>query len=179
MAVTKSTILAAKKVIAMGEVVNFLKDLFPTQVQVAVGGIASFIGSSFAHIVGWNALVEALIVTMAIDWFTGMLAAYKYKKKHPNTTKGGWNSKVGFLGIIRKVSILAVVCFAHYLDYATGISAIHTIVVWFYIGNEGLSIVENAAKAGAPVPDSLKNKLDQLAHEKKERSDTNACESKH
>ena len=154
----------------MSEVANFFKDLFPTQVQVAVGAISSFIGSGFAHIIGWNALVEALIVTMAIDWITGMLAAFKYKKKHPNS-KGGLSSKVGFLGIIRKVSILAVVCFAHYLDYATGISAIHTIVVWFYIGNEGLSIIENAAKAGAPIPDSLKNKLDQLAHEKKERSD--------
>lgn len=150
--------------------INFFKELLPTQIQVAVGGVFSFIGSGFAYAVGWNSLVEALIVTMLIDWLTGMLAAFKYKRKHPNA-KGGLNSKIGFLGIVRKVSILAVVCFAHYLDFATGISAIHTMVVWFYIGNEGLSIIENAAKAGAPIPDSLKNKLDQLAHEKKERTD--------
>lgn len=162
----------------MNEIATFMKDMVPTQIQIVCGSIFSFIGSSIANLLGWNTLVETLCVAMAIDYLTGVLAAFRYKKKHPHS-KGGPNSKVGFLGIIRKVGIFAVVSFAHYLDYATGVSAIHTVVVWFYIGNEGLSIIENAAKAGAPIPETLKSKLDQLTHEKIERSDSNASESKH
>ena len=59
------------------------------------------------------------------------------------------NSRRGALGIVRKVSILCIVAFAHFLDHAMGTATIHTVIVWFYIGNEGLSVIENAAKAGA------------------------------
>lgn len=104
---------------------------------------------------------------MAIDYATGVLAAYRYKRKHP-ASKRGPSSRAGALGIIRKVSILCVVALAHYLDAAMGTSAAHTVVIWFYIGNEGLSIVENAGKAGAPIPKRLTETLEQLAKEKEE-----------
>ncbi len=71
------------------------------------------------------------------------------------------------------MSILCIVALAHYLDTAMGISAVHTMIVWFYIGNEGLSIIENTAKAGAPIPKRLTDTLEQLAKEK----DTQSAES--
>ena len=163
----------------MNELFNFFRELIPTQIQIVCGSVVSFIGSGLFNALGWNALVEFLVIAMVIDYFTGVLAAFKYKKKHPNAKSGGLNSKRGLLGILRKVCILSVVVFAHYLDYATGISAIHSVVVWFYIGNEGISIAENLDRAGVPIPEILRGKLDQLAHEKIERSDSNASESKH
>ena len=146
------------------DVMIFLKGMIPTQVQMIWGAICSAAGGAIGYLLGWNALVEALIVAMAIDYVTGVLAAYRYKRKHPNSRKGP-NSRVGALGIVRKASILCVVALAHYLDTAMGISAVHTLIVWFYIGNEGLSIIENVGKAGAPIPKKLRDTLEQLRNE--------------
>lgn len=156
----------------MQDVLIFLKGMIPTEVQMVWGAGCSVAGGLTGYLLGWNDLVETLIVAMVIDYITGVLAAYRYKRKHPNSKKGP-NSRVGALGIIRKVSILCIVALAHYLDTAMGISAVHTMIVWFYIGNEGLSIIENTAKAGAPIPKRLTDTLEQLAKEK----DTQSAES--
>ena len=63
--------------------------------------------------------------------------------------------------------ILLLVVVAHEIDIATGAPAVKTIVVWFFAGNEGLSIIENAAKAGVPIPRKLRDTLEQLSNEKK------------
>lgn len=153
----------------MQDVLIFLKGMIPTEVQMVWGAGCSVAGGLTGYLLGWNDLVETLIVAMVIDYITGVLAAYRYKRKHPNSKKGP-SSRVGALGIIRKVSILCIVALAHYLDTAMGISAVHTMIVWFYIGNEGLSIIENAAKAGAPIPKRLTDTLEQLAKEKDTQS---------
>ena len=153
----------------MQDVLIFLKGMIPTEVQMVWGAGCSVAGGLTGYLLGWNDLVETLIVAMAIDYITGVLAAYRYKRKHPNSKKGP-SSRVGALGIIRKVSILCIVALAHYLDTAMGISAVHTMIVWFYIGNEGLSIIENGAKAGAPIPKRLTDTLEQLAKEKDTQS---------
>ena len=153
----------------MQDVLIFLKGMIPTEVQMVWGAGCSVAGGLTGYLLGWNDLVETLIVAMVIDYITGVLAAYRYKRKHPNSKKGP-SSRVGALGIIRKVSILCIVALAHYLDTAMGISAVHTMIVWFYIGNEGLSIIENAAKAGAPIPKRLTDTLEQLAKEKDAQS---------
>ena len=153
----------------MQDVWMFLKGMIPTEMQMVWGAGCSVAGGMAGYILGWNDLVETLLTAMAIDYATGILAAYHYKRKHP-TSKRGPNSRVGALGIIRKVSILCVVALAHYLDTAMGTSAAHTVVVWFYIGNEGLSIIENVGKAGAPIPKRLSETLEQLQLEKNERS---------
>ena len=156
----------------MQDVLIFLKGMIPTEVQMVWGAGCSVAGGLTGYLLGWNDLVETLIVAMVIDYITGVLAAYRYKRKHPNSKKGP-SSRVGALGIIHKVSILCIVALAHYLDTAMGISAVHTMIVWFYIGNEGLSIIENTAKAGAPIPKRLTDTLEQLAKEK----DTQSAES--
>ena len=62
--------------------------------------------------------------------------------------------------------ILLLVVLGHEVEKAVGIPAVQSVVVWFFIGNEGLSIVENAAKAGLPVPAKLREALEQLSQEK-------------
>ena len=79
------------------------------------------------------------------------------------------NSQKGFKGIARKIFILMIVTIAHRLDLALGTTGICTMATSFYIANECLSITENAAKAGIPIPKAIKNSLEQLSREKKVR----------
>ena len=104
--------------------------------------------------------LEALLVLMVLDYITGLLAAYI----NPNLQL---NSNRGVKGICKKIMILLLIVLAHELEKATGIPAVQSIVVWFFIGNEGLSIIENAEKAGIPVPAKLRDTLEQLQTEKK------------
>ena len=76
--------------------------------------------------------------------------------------------KRGFKGICKKVLILSIVALAHFIADLMGAEATRVLVIWFFIGNEGLSIVENAANAGVSVPRKLKETLEQLSKEKQE-----------
>ncbi len=117
------------------------------------------VGTMFAYLCGWNDLIETLMIAMVIDYATGMLAAYI-------SPQLALNSQKGFRGIAKKVTILAMVGTAYHFGQIMSQPAIYTMVIWFYLGNEGLSIIENAAKAGVPVPAKLKNTLEQLSDEK-------------
>ena len=97
---------------------------------------------------------------MAIDYITGIMAAYI----NPSLAL---NSQKGFKGICKKIVILMLVALAHELDKATGQPAIQSLVVWFFLGNEGLSIIENSAKAGLPIPNKLRDTLEQLTGSEK------------
>ena len=92
---------------------------------------------------------------MVIDYISGVAAAYV----NPNLAL---NSQRGFKGIVKKMMILLLVSLAHFIDKAVGQILAQTIVVWFFIGNEGLSVIENSAKAGLPVPAKLRATLEQL-----------------
>jgi toxin secretion/phage lysis holin len=144
----------------MGEV---LKSFLPVQMERVLGTITGAVGVLSSYLFGaWNDALEALIVAMLIDYVSGVLAAYV----NPNLAL---NSQRGFRGICKKIMILLLVCLAHFMDSATGQAVICTAVIWFFLGNEGLSIVENAAKMGLPVPEKLKAALEQLATEKKDK----------
>ena len=144
----------------MGEVV---KSFLPVQMERVWGTITGAVGVLSSYLFGaWNDALEALIVAMLIDYVSGVLAAYV----NPNLAL---NSQRGFRGICKKIMILLLVCLAHFMDLATGQAVICTAVIWFFLGNEGLSIVENAAKMGLPVPEKLKAALEQLASEKKDK----------
>lgn len=117
----------------------------------------------FAAIGGWlgyflggcDGLLYALIAFVVIDYITGVMCAVADKKL---------SSTVGFKGICRKVLIFLLVGIANILDVqviGTG-SVLRTAVIFFYISNEGVSLVENAAHLGLPVPDKLKDVLEQL-----------------
>lgn len=104
---------------------------------------------------GFDGLLYALIVFMAVDYITGVMCAVSDKKL---------SSAVGFKGIFRKVLILMLVGIANLLDMqviGTG-AVLRTAVIFFYLSNEGVSLLENAAYLGLPIPEKLKEILAQL-----------------
>ena len=126
-------------------------------VFTAVGGwLGYFLG-------GCDGLLIALAVFVAADYITGVMCAVSDKKL---------SSEVGFEGICRKIIIFLLVGIAHILDVtmiATG-SILRTAVIFFYLSNEGVSLLENAAHLGLPIPDKLKDVLEQL-HDRAEKGE--------
>ena len=107
-----------------------------------------------------------LVVFMALDYVTGLMCAVAEKKL---------SSAVGFRGICKKVLILMLVGLANIVDLhvvGTG-SALRGAVICFYLSNEGLSLLENAAHIGLPIPDRMKDVLAQL-HGREEKNNTDA-----
>ena len=145
----------------MNEIVDVLRQMLPVRKEAAWGTMTGAAGVVSEYYFGaWNTALEALVWAMVIDYLTGVLAAYINPKMM-------LDSRTGFRGICKKIVILLLVSLAHFVDNATGQQIACTAVVWFFLGNEGLSILENAAKAGLPVPEKLKAALEQLASEKK------------
>ena len=124
-------------------------------VFAAVGGwLGWFLG-------GCDGLLYALLAFVIIDYITGIMCAIVDKKL---------SSAVGFRGIFKKVLIFAMIGIGHILDIyviQTG-AVLRTAVIFFYIANEGLSLVENAAHLGLPIPETLKSVLEQL-HDRAEK----------
>ena len=146
----------------MNELYNFIREVIPVRIQIEWGGAVSLVGTAFCYLEGaWDGVLEALIFAMLIDYVSGLLAAYI----NPDSQL---SSRKGFRGICKKIMILLLVALAHFLDQATNQQIIRIAVIWFFLGNEGLSIIENAAKAGIPIPDKLKGSLEQLNHQKTE-----------
>ena len=131
---------------------DFRIDLIWTKVQIAVSAIGGWLGYFLG---GVDGLMLALIVFMALDYLTGVLCAVADKTL---------SSAVGYKGICRKALIFILVGVGHILDtYVAGSgAAIRTAVICFYLSNEGLSLLENAARLGLPVPERLKEALRQL-----------------
>ena len=120
------------------------------------GWIGYFVG-------GCDGLLYALLAFVVIDYITGMMCAIADRKL---------SSEVGFKGICRKVLIFLLVGIANVLDVnviGTG-SVLRTAVIFFYISNEGVSLLENAAHLGLPVPEAIKTVLEQL-HDKSEKGE--------
>ena len=121
----------------------------------AIGGwLGYFLG-------GCDGLLFALVVFAVADYITGVMCAISDKKL---------SSHVGFKGICRKVIIFMLVGIAHMIDVnviATG-SILRTAVIFFYLSNEGVSLLENAGHLGLPIPEKLKVVLEQL-HDRAEK----------
>ena len=138
-----------------------MKELWNTTqiILAAVGGwLGYFLG-------GCDGLVYALILFVAADYVTGVMCAVVDKRL---------SSEIGFKGICKKVLIFVLVGLANILDVqiiGTG-SVLRTAVIFFYISNEGVSLLENAAHLGLPVPEKLKDILQQL-HNRAEEVDEN------
>ena len=123
--------------------------------QMAFAAVGGFVGWFLG---GFDGFLYALVAFVAIDYLTGVMCAINDKTL---------SSAVGFRGICRKVLIFAMVGLANILDvYILGEgSVLRTAVIFFYLSNEGVSMLENAAHLGMPVPDKLKDVLEQL-HER-------------
>ena len=131
---------------------DFHIDLIWTKIQIAITAIGGWVGY---FVGGMDGLLIALIVLMSLDYISGVMCAIMDKSL---------SSAVGFRGIAKKVLILMLVGVANILDiHVVGEgSALRGAVIAFYMSNEGLSLLENAAHIGLPVPDPLKNALAQL-----------------
>lgn len=111
---------------------------------------------------GCDGLLIVLVIFVVLDYITGLMCAVADRKL---------SSSVGFKGICRKVLIFALVGVGHILDtqvIGSG-SVMRTALTFFYLSNEGVSLIENAAHLGLPVPDTLKNVLEQL-HDRAEKT---------
>lgn len=131
---------------------NFSIDIVWAKVQMAFTAIGGWIGY---FVGGVDGLMTALLIFMVLDYVTGLMCAIADKKL---------SSSVGFKGICKKVLIIMLVGVAHVVDLhvvGTG-DALRSAVVCFYLSNEGVSMLENAAHLGLPVPDKLKGILAQL-----------------
>jgi toxin secretion/phage lysis holin len=126
-----------------------------TITQLGISSIGAYIGYFLGGIDGF---LYALIAFVIIDYLTGIMVAVLERKL---------SSEVGFRGIFKKVLIFSLVAVGHIIDsqlIQTG-SAIRTAVIFFYLSNEGISILENTAKIGLPIPEKLKAILVQLNKE--------------
>lgn len=129
-------------------------------IKLAAVQIGAIIGAFIGNITG---MIWALLIFAIIDYITGVTAAILEHKL---------SSEIGFRGITRKVLLFLIVGVANVLDvYVIGSGGVcRSMVLVFYIANEGLSIIENVARCGVPVPEKLKVILKQLEEEDHERS---------
>ena len=133
---------------------------FWTTIQVVFAGIGGWLGWFLG---GCDGLLFALIAFVVIDYITGVMCA---------VSDHTLSSEVGFRGICRKVLIFLLVGIANILDVqviGTG-SVLRTAVIFFYISNEGVSLLENAGHLGLPIPQKLKDILAQL-HDRADGTD--------
>ena len=131
---------------------DFSIDLIWAKIQMAIAAVGGWLGY---FIGGVDGLMTALIVFVALDYLTGVMCAVVDKKL---------SSEVGFRGIFKKVLIFMLVGVANILDVnvvGSG-SALRSAVICFYLSNEGVSMIENAAHLGLPIPEKLKDILAQL-----------------
>lgn len=125
----------------------------------AVGGwLGYFLG-------GCDGLLYTLLAFVVLDYITGIMCAVADHKL---------SSAVGFKGIFRKILIFALVGVGHLLDVQVlgAVGVLRTAVIFFYLSNEGVSLIENAAHLGLPIPAKLKAVLEQL-HDRAEKDGEN------
>ena len=137
------------------------------RVQMIFNSIAAAVGAAVGFLFGEvTGLFWALIAFMGLDYVTGVMIAVINKKL---------SSEVGFMGLAKKLLILVFAAVGHILDaYVLGNTAvIMTAVMLFYIANEGVSIIENAALLGLPVPEKVKSILEQI----KNKADKEDCDN--
>ena len=128
-----------------------MKEIFNT--------IIAFLGTGFIYLLGGvDVAMSCLLIAIALDYISGLVKAYVTKTL---------SSKIGLRGILKKVGVLLVVMLAVLIDRVTGeTGAIRTLVIYYFVANEGLSIVENLAQADVPIPKSIKKALKALKKEK-------------
>ena len=130
---------------------QIMKEIFNT--------VIAFLGTGFIYLLGGvDVAMSCLLIAISLDYVSGLIKAYVTKSL---------SSKIGLRGILKKVGVLLVVMLAVLIDRVTGeTGAIRTLVIYYFVANEGLSIVENLAQAEVPIPKSINKALKALKKEK-------------
>lgn len=135
-----------------------MKDLW-VSLQLALAAVGAWLGWFLG---GMDGLIYAVIVFVIADYITGVMCAINDKRL---------SSEIGFKGICRKIIIFMLIGVANLIDvYVIKSGAmLRTATIFFYLSNEGISLLENAVHLGLPVPEKIKQALKQLADNKKEK----------
>ena len=128
------------------------------KVITGVGIIGSLVTSIFG---GWSEAMTTLFIFMVIDYITGLIVAGVFHKS-PKSENGALESKAGWKGLCRKGMILLFVLVGHRLDLVIGASYIKDAVCIAFIVNELISLIENAALMGVPIPQIITKAIDLL-----------------
>lgn len=119
-------------------------------IKVGLTGIITWIGWLVG---GYDTMMVTLLLFMCADYLSGIMCGITNKEL---------SSEIGFKGIFKKIMILLLVGVTNLLGQATGIEGLRYVVISFYLANEGISIIENASILGLPVPQKIKDVLEQL-----------------
>ena len=138
-----------------------MKQIICTFAGVLGGLLASALG-------GWDGALAALLGFMAVDYVTGLLVAGVFHRSD-NTSSGTLSSKAGFRGLVKKGVMLMMVLVGVRLDVFLGLTFFRDSVIIAFLTNELISILENAALMGIPVPNALQKALDLLRQEEEDR----------
>lgn len=129
-----------------------MKEVLQSIIAVVSTGLVYLLG-------GFDVSLMALVIAIVLDYISGVLKAYVTKEL---------SSRIGLKGIIKKMGVLLVVMLAVIIDNVTGgTGAIRTLVIYYFVANEGLSVIENLGQAGVPIPQSIKKALKALKKENK------------
>ena len=122
--------------------------------------ILATVGYLFIYLLGgWDVALQCLLLAIVFDYISGIIKAF-----HTKTL----SSKIGFHGILKKVGILLIVMLGVLVDRVTGnTGAVRTLVIYYFVANEGLSLIENIGQCGVPIPASIKKALKALNKESK------------
>jgi toxin secretion/phage lysis holin len=110
-------------------------------------------GAITAVLGGWDLVLQVLVMFVILDYVTGIIAAW-YEKK--------LDSRIGFRGIAKKILLFVPVAVGYWLDVLLGQEILRSLAIWFYLANEGLSMLENLGRCGVPILAPLKDALEQL-----------------
>ena len=134
----------------------------PAMVKNGVLAVLAALGSTVAGALGgWDAALQTLLLFMALDYATGMLLAGVFPRSG-KSGDGALDSRAGFKGLCKKGAQLLAVLVAARLDLLLGEHWARTAVILFFLGNEGLSVLENLGLMGVPLPAALKQALSAL-----------------
>ena len=129
-----------------------MKEISSSVISIICTGCVYLLG-------GWDVSLICLVVVIALDYISGVMKAFVSKSL---------SSKIGLYGLLKKIGLLLVVMLAVVVDRVTGNTGmVRNLVIYYFVANEGLSIIENLGQAGVPVPQSIKKALKALKKESK------------
>ena len=140
-----------------------MRDFFSNTLDLLAGGGAAIAGFLHGMTNGQGRTAILLAALMGADYVSGVLAA--------KTAHGRLSSQAGWKGLLRKAVILLVVGLSVLLDWYVrqGSAMFQTAVMWFYISNEALSLLENLGRCGVPIPKKLRDMLEELGKSEEEK----------
>lgn len=143
-----------------------MQNTWDTVVKIASAVAGAIVGALAEAVMSWSSAMTALLVFMVIDYISGLIVAGMGKST--KTESGGLSSKIGYDGLKRKFMALLMVIVAIMIDFLMGDKHIfRDAACWFYLANEGLSILENMALAGVPFPEKIRQVLEQAKEQEK------------